>query len=363
MDITRGRRLNALHGSWGKYMTIAPSSRAACLLLIPVWLLTASVCAQDGDVQLLNVGEGVDADAGCGGSDRARLILTAGTLATDDESVPRPQVSLVESGTSSRRARKDSVDDMQLQRLPWQNQQLVQGVVDEVSIFRRLPAFRCEVAPGVHDFFVHQPEVAVSMWRAMGISQLQLTPISEWSYEMDTRDGTTGKVHILYRSRESCLIFCNGMFKSPYVQSAIAARAVMHLQTSFSQDESGRTFATHRADVFVSFPSQRVETVAKLISPVSNMMIDRNFQEISLFIHVMWLAMGRQPGWVEQIADHLEGVTEEQRNQLIKLTAQVYVDTQKALHEKSGTAVTLDRIRPPVQEGDTRPVSGASLQE
>jgi hypothetical protein len=164
---------------------------------------------------------------------------------------------------------------------------------------------------------------------------------------MDTNDGTTGTINVLYRSAESCLILCSGMFKSPYLQNPIAAKSVMHLQTRFTTDENGRTYAVHHADMFVAFPSQRVETVAKLISPLSNVIIDRNFQEISLFIHVMWLAMGRQPGWVEQIATKLDGVDDQRREELVRLTARIYVDTQKALRARAGEAATLEAIRPP----------------
>ena len=289
-------------------------------------------------------------------ADDARIILTAGQQGSA-EATERPEVKSVREGTSSRRARLDAIDELGLHRLPRPNQQLVQGVVDQVSLFRRLPSFRCEVDPRVHDYFIHHPDVAVSIWRAMGISELQLKRTGEWSYSMDTNDGTSGTISVLYRSRESCLMLCDGMFKSPFLQAPIAARSVMHLRTQFSTDHAQRTFATHHADMFVSFPSQKIETVAKLISPLSNVIVDRNFQEISLFLHVMWLAMGRQPGWIEQVAGQLEGVSEPQRTELIKLTARVYVETQTAERRRAGETVTLDAIRPPTAPAATQPVS------
>ena len=259
-----------------------------------------------------------------------KFILTAGTTSTSSETSEstRPQIQVVDKGSSSRRTRRAAIDGLGLNRLPSQNRRYAQSIVDDISIFRRLPAYRCEVEPRVHDYFTHHPDVAVSVWRAMGVSQLQMWKTSDWSYGMDTKDGTTGTIQVLYRSRESCLIVCQGMFKSPYLQNAIAAKSLIHLRTRFSQDDSGRTLATHQADMFVQFPSQKVETVAKLVSPVSNVIIDRNFQEISLFIHVMGLAMGRQPGWVEKLAGSLDGIEEDERTELIKLTAAVYVDTQ-----------------------------------
>lgn len=337
-------------------MATGTASRGVGLLLFWAFCLPAAVSA-DGAVQLVPTTVSTEPPLLTSDAEHNKLILTAASSADDATHTERPEVIAVSEGSSTRRAKSAAIEALGLNRLPHQNQQLVQSIVDEVSIFRRLPGYRCEVDPKVHEYFVHHPEVAVSIWRAMGISQLQMWPTGEWSYGMDTKDGTTGTINVLYRSRESCLIMCHGMFKSPYLATPISARSVMHLRTTFSQDPSGRLFATHQADMFVALPSQKVETVAKLISPVSNVIIDRNFQEISLFIHVMWLAMGRQPGWVEQIAGDMDGITQERRNELIKLTAEVYVATQAALKRQQGQAVTLNSILPPVQDQATRPIS------
>jgi hypothetical protein len=353
------RRLR--HSFLGECMLAVSVSRAIPTLIVPLLCLVGFARGDDPQVQSLPIQTAAAADAGPAEAEDSRIILTAGQQ-TAAEDAPRPEVTTVSTGTSSRRARSTAIDELGLHRLPQPNQQLVQGVIDEISLFRRLPSFRCEVDPQVHDYFVHHPDVAVSIWRAMGISEVELSRTGDWTYGMDTNDGTTGRINVLYRSRESCLILCSGMFKSPFLQAPIAARSVMHVRTQFSTDQQGRTFATHQADMFVSFPSQKIETVAKLISPVSNVIVDRNFQEISLFIHVMWLAMGRQPGWVEQIVGQLEGVTEEQRQELIKLTARVYVDTQTALRRRNGEPVSLDAIRPPTSGNSTQPVSTTRRQ-
>jgi hypothetical protein len=336
-------------------------SRAVPLLMAPLLCLVCSARGDEPQVQTLPTHAPAAAAGTPIDATDSRIILAAGQQTVADGG-PRPEVTPVSAGTSSRRARSAAIDELGLHRLPRPNQQLVHGVIDEVSLFRRLPSFRCEVDPQVHEYFVQHPDVAVSIWQAMGISELELSRTGDWSYSMDTNDGTTGTINVLYRSAESCLILCNGMFKSPFLQSPIAARSVMHVRTQFSTDQEGRTFATHQADMFVAFPSQKIETVAKLISPVSNVIVDRNFQEISLFVHVMWLAMGRQPGWVEQIVGQLEGVTDEQRKNLIKLTARVYVDTQTAQRRRAGEPVTLEAIRPPTSGSSTQPVSTTRRQ-
>ena len=295
--------------------------------------------------------------------DHNKLILTAGTQSPQAGDVPQPQVTMVREGSSARAIRNQAVASLGLNRLPRQNQQLAQGIVNDVSVFRRLPAFQCEVDPRVHDYFLNHPDVAVSLWRAMGISQMKLWETNPWAYGMDSNDGTTGTINVLYRSRESMLIVCRGLFKSPYLKNAINASSLIHMRTNFSTDERGRTFAVHQADLFVAFPSGRVEAVAKMVSPISNSIIDRNFQEISLFVHVMWLAMGRQPGWVEQMSTKMDGVKDERRKALVDLTADVYVTTRKEQARRRGESLELGELRPPmrrasrVSEAVTAPVS------
>ncbi len=273
-----------------------------------------------------------------------KLVLVSAEI---DAQAKRPQVSRVEKGSSSRRLRKSAINDVPRQSLTSKEQRIVDDVIDSISVFRRLPAFQCELDPRVHEYFTRHPDVAVSIWRAMAISQLEMTQTDPLHYSIDTRDGTTGVITVLHQTRKSCLIHCDGMFKSPYLKNAIHAKSVMHLKTRFGTDREGRAYVTHQADLFVSFPSQKIGTIAKLISPVSNAIIDRNFQEISLFIHVMWQAMAKQPGWVEQIAERLDGVPETRKDELLKLTADVYVTAQTNRHKRAGIPASLERTGEP----------------
>ncbi len=279
------------------------------------------------------------------------VILVGGTDSRDeqdsDQAVLEPRVTQVGDGTSSRKVRKSAIESLPLRQLHPQHRQAATAVIDDLSLFRQLPAFQCELDPRVHDFFTQHPDVAVSIWRAMAISNLQMSQRNGIQYDLDTRDGTTGMVTVLHQTRESCLVICDGMFKSPYLKNSIQATSLMHLRTNVSTSRDGRTFVTHQADLFVTFPAQGVGTVAKLVSPVSNQIIDRNFQEICLFIHVMWQAMKQQPGWVEQIAGRLDGVHPSRKEELVKLTADVYVTERTEAYRRSGQPVSLEVIRPP----------------
>jgi hypothetical protein len=108
----------------------------------------------------------------------------------------------------------------------------------------------------------------------------------------------------------------------------VKASGVLHVKVDFGERPDGTTFVTHRAKLFVYFPSQTMETVARLMSPVSNAIIDQNFREVSLFLYMMSTAMSRQPGWVEAVSKRMENVSDERKTQIMLVTVGVFADAK-----------------------------------
>jgi hypothetical protein len=254
--------------------------------------------------------------------------------AAQGESVPaaaaaRMRVDLLDKGNSSR-------DEMQaaVRRIPFAEftpavRERIRPVVESPTLFRRLPKIRCEVDSRVYSYFTTRPDVAVSIWRTMGISDMQMRQTGPWEYETDLSDGTQGVVNVLYRSADKHIVMCEGQFKSPLLAKPIHSIGLMSLQVEYTRDAAGRNYVTHSADVFVLFPSHAVEAVARLISPLSFKMADRNFEEVTLFLRMMDEAMTRQPGWVEQIVPRLEGVLPGRDGELLDVMTEVYADAQQ----------------------------------
>jgi len=268
-------------------------------------------------------------------------VIPFNAIAGQDVAV---SATIRESGDSGRRTRQSAAKDLPLASLTPTAQRQAQDILDNLSLFRRLPTVAMTTDRRGYDYFVQHPDVAVSLWRAMGISQVQLTQTGPTTYQTDTRDGTAGTVELLHRSQNSVLILCVGQLNGPGLPRPIQARALIHLQP---RTESA-TQVVHHCDLFVSFPSQAVETIAKLVSPMSFRIADKNFEEISLFVSLMNNAMAKQPGWVEQIAMKMDGVAPERNGELRSVTAEVYVDSERRRLNAAGRPVTLEAIMPPV---------------
>lgn len=242
---------------------------------------------------------------------------------------PRLRLEVQEKGNSSRDELQAAIRRFPFSQLDPTDRERIRPVLESPTLFRRLPKIRCEIDPRGYTFFTAHPDVAVSIWRAMGISEMQLYQTGPREYETDLRDGTQGVITVLHSSSGRQVVLCEGQFKSPLLARPIQSTGLLALETAFTRDATGRTFVTHTADVFVLFPSNTVEAVARLISPMSFKMADRNFEEVTLFLRLMDEAMCRQPGWVEQTAGKLDGILPGRDAELLAVTAQVYAEAAR----------------------------------
>lgn len=245
------------------------------------------------------------------------------------EGSPPVEAHIQSKGTSSDKIKKAALTELPLDKLSPQNQVRVQSLLDEVGYFRRLPTTMFAVEPDVYAFFIRYPDVAVSIWRVMGISEMKMWQTGPNEYEGDSGDGSTGTIDVLFRSVDQNLLLCEGQYQSPILKKPIKARSLILLKSEFSKDAEGTIFVTHHADMYVTFPSQTIETAAKILSPVTGPMADRTFTEMSLFLRMMSLAMTRRPGWVDQVAGQLEGVADVRKTQLRQVMMTVHNTERK----------------------------------
>lgn len=243
---------------------------------------------------------------------------------------PVVQVELLEKGDSSRNQLKSALDALPLQHLSADHRKRVNEILENRALFRRLPTIGVECAPEIYSHFTANPESAVAIWRAMGISKFTLTPQNGNVWVGDAGDGSRGTIELLLKTPETHLLLCDGEYRSPVLPNIIRAKALMHLRTRPMVRENGEQRVVHDLDLFVMFPQQTVETVAKVVSPVSHMIADRNFRELSMFVRFMHVVMERQPGWVERVVQKMDGVSFEQKEELLQLSARVYVAARKA---------------------------------
>ena len=145
-----------------------------------------------------------------------------------------------------------------------------------------------------------------------------------------------GTLEVLHVGGEKNLVTCDGLYKSQLFTKPIEAKSLLFLQVSFAKQPDGTVLVTHRADLFVTFPSMTIDVVARIFSPLTVKMTDRTFTEISLFLKMMSMAMSRRPDWVEHITGKMEGVADVRKEQVLELSNQVFTSAQSRELEQMG---------------------------
>ncbi|MHC4875092.1 MAG: hypothetical protein ACYTGL_01260 [Planctomycetota bacterium] len=267
---------------------------------------------------------------------------------------PPLHVEMLRKGDSSRDSLAEAIDRLPAAQLTEEQISRIRGVLEKRSLFRQLPTLAVEATPEVHSYFVSNPEAAVGIWRVLKISQFELQKTQPTVWFGDAGDGSQGTIEVLHRSPNSVLLHCDGAYKSPLLPKPIRATSIMHLRVQPKKMEDGTSILVQDLDLFVTFPSQTVDTVARLISPVSHMIADRNFRELTLFVRFMQVAMERQPGWVERTVQRIEGIDRKQREELLTVSARAFVDSRK--RQLSGEGIQqagLEEILAPYQQTPT----------
>ena len=206
----------------------------------------------------------------------------------------------------------------------------VSRVLKNVSIYRKMPEILCQTDPQTLQFFLDHPDVAVSLWRSMGVSAMTLTETAPGTYAADGGEGSVGRVEVALARKGEQVVYCTGRFVNPVAKKPIQADCVIHFRNRFERSQAGDVYSRHSATMFVSLPSAALEATARVISPVSNRIADRNFEEVSLFVRMMSSAMQTRPGWCEQVGRGMDGVSQAKIDAFLTCCAQVYASHSRA---------------------------------
>lgn len=253
-----------------------------------------------------------------------------------EELAVRAGFKILAKGDSSAEAHKQANAGIPLNRMSPKNRQRAAAVIDKCNQFRRLPELQYTADPAIYRYLLEQPDVAVSTWRVMGISKFEMWQTGPMEYEATAVDGSEGLTHVLYRDDQQCIFICDGSYHNPLLLKPLEAAALVWFRYGFSPGEDGATLVSQKADVFIAFPSQGLSTIAKILTPVTNSMMDRNMYEVSLYAGLMSRAVRDEPEWVIQVAQQMDGVLPQRPAELIAVARQPRIDLKRSPPKSAG---------------------------
>jgi hypothetical protein len=244
------------------------------------------------------------------------LALVLGWMTAADAAKP-------EAGTASRQAREDAIKNVPLAKLHPQARTKVAAVLDDITIFRRLPNQTIECDPAFFHFLIEHPEVVVNVWDVLGLSDVTLTRTGPDTLSANDGAGTKGAVEVLYRSQDTYIWLSEGTYEGHLFSKPLRGRCVFVMRNSFGRDAEGKSMVTCRLDAFIRLDNVTIDLLARVFQPFVGQLADHNFRETASFVEVLYQTAAINGPGMQRLAAKLNQVAPEVRDQFASLSEQI----------------------------------------
>jgi hypothetical protein len=226
--------------------------------------------------------------------------------------------------TTSAEARAEAIQAISLKRIDPQYRARVGTVLQDTSIFRRLPTQVIDCQPAMFTFMAKNPEVLVQIWRELGITKVELERIDGKTFRMADDAGTTGTLTIVEQACEPnaqnrFVMFADGGYEGKPFTKAVKAQCVILLRSGSVVEHDGRSYVAARLDSFIHIDRASLEVFAKVVQPLVGRIADRNFSDTVTFVGGFSQAAEVQPARIKHLADSLENVSVNRQRELAKI--------------------------------------------
>jgi hypothetical protein len=185
---------------------------------------------------------------------------------------------------TSRNAREEAVRAIPYNRLSREARAKATGVIQNTSLYRRLPTQSIDCEPELYAFLARHPEVVVNIWHLMGITQMQLDRVNATHFKVADGEGTKGQMEYLFASPDVCVIYSEGTYDGPLYPRTVRGKCLMLLRTRYQRQPDGRYQVVGQLDTFLAVENLGVEVLAKTFQPLIGKAADHNFTETANFI-------------------------------------------------------------------------------
>lgn len=251
---------------------------------------------------------------------------------------------------SAANLRQDALRTVPMTKLTAQGRTLAQGVINDTTVFRRLPTQQFECDADLYAFMLDYPELVINMWEVMGVTKVKLTRIGPSSFNLDDGNGTTGKIHILYRSPAQHVIYAEGNYVGSMFPRSIRGRCVVTIRHGQGRSADGRSYMQCRLDSFVQLDNLGLELIAKTFHSTLGNIADHNLKEITGFVSSVHQAAETAPENLERITIKCGRVPEQTKQDFLVIAERIYDQAmgRSGLSSRSVTGAPSTTVRRPV---------------
>jgi hypothetical protein len=199
----------------------------------------------------------------------------------------------------------------------------VSRVLENATVFRRLPVQVVDCEPELFHFMVRQPEVLVNIWQLMGLSNVSFDRTDDVHFRCSDGDGTTARGEFVWRNHDTLVVYAEGSYDGPLFPKTVRGDVVLVLKTASMRETNGRYYVTSRLDTFIHVDNVGVEIIAKMFQGWLGRTIDHNFSEAVSFLGTISHSAETNPDSMRRVAARFTHVDRDHRQQFVDLTDQV----------------------------------------
>lgn len=219
--------------------------------------------------------------------------------------------------------RQDAARNIPLTKLTQQGRALSSKVLNDPTVFRRLPTQTIECDAEMYAFLVEHPDLVINVWEVLGITKVSLKRTGPNSFRLDDGHGTTGELHFLYRSPSQYIVYCEGTYTGALFARPLRGRCLLSLRSTAVRDADEVSYMQCRLDSFVQIDNIGAEVFAKTFQSVLGGIADHNFQEISKFVATVSQAAETSPDNIDHIAAKLDRIDAPTKRQFSEIGRRV----------------------------------------
>ena len=228
-----------------------------------------------------------------------------------------------EKGTSNVSCRLEASNAIPYHALRPDVARQIHSVVNNPSIYRRMPVCAVDCDPEMFTFLVRNPDVVTAIWERMGITELSLGRLGPYTFQSTDGMGTTCTFQLVCGSPQLHLYYGSGYYEGNLLKHRISGRSVMLLRSLQRTTGEGMTVMVNTLDVFVTLDNGTVDLAAKTVSPLFVKAADENFLTTSKFLSQLSRAAGRNAEGMHRLSDQLTGIDHQVRSQFVSVVDRV----------------------------------------
>ncbi len=229
------------------------------------------------------------------------------------------------SSSTSRQARAEAVRAIPFQRIAPEYRRRVKQVLNDTSLYRRLPTMTVDCHPPLFTYLAENPDVLVQVWRQLGISNIDLVRAKDGTFRLTDSVGTVGRLVIVEQNcdqnaQNRLVMYVEGAYEGKPFKKPVRAQCVLLLRSGSVEETNGRHYVATRLDTFLRIDRTSLELFARAVHPLVGKMADRNFADTISFVGNMSQAAEKRPRTIERLANSLSQVSDAQKRQLVQIT-------------------------------------------